>query len=79
MEKKIKILIEIKNGMIRNLMSNSDDVMYVIVDYDLPENGDKPVSPILEPDFVSDNLRDAFTDTDEETVEIWDELKRLKF
>lgn len=76
---KPKILICIKDGMVESISANMDcDI--VIVDYDCFQDGDDQVSGIINPDAISENIYELFTDQSmPQDMEIRDELKRLKF
>lgn len=75
-----KILVRVEGGNVTSVCSNRKDVKIVIVDYDKSDNGDNPVTDILPPDSVSDNMYELFTDqSDPKSGEVRDELKRRKF
>lgn len=74
----MKVLIEIKQGAVVNVCtSSSTDI--VIVDHDAFHTDGCIVSPVLEPDSISDNMWELFNDGNPQTEEIRNELKTLKF
>lgn len=77
---KPKILITFRGGEVVNVNTNMDADI-VIVDFDVLDQGNSPVSAILAPDSISPGpfYQDFTDEQDPEEVEVRDELKRLKF
>lgn len=76
-----KVLVTLRGGMIEEMYANNE-IELVVVDYDLVDHGESPVStPHVS--YYSDEhvgFSGLFTDTsDPVEMEIRDELKRLKF
>lgn len=77
-----KIIIEVRDGSIIGIHATNSETQIVIVDHDLTDNGENPVSiSILSPDATFQDGKGylLYGNTEPEDVEIADELKRLKF
>ena len=76
---KTKVLITLRGGMVEEVHSNHD-IEYVVVDYDLVDQGQCPVHGPREQDSKVDNFHELFTDkTEPVDMEIYHELKRYHF
>lgn len=74
-----KIVIQVDGGNISGIYANRD-IKIVVIDNDNAEEGNGTgISEILEPDAISASLHELYIDNEPRTIEIRDELKRLKF
>jgi hypothetical protein len=75
----MKILIYVEGGNVQ-MIAASEPVDIVIVDRDDQDAGDNPVK-LIEPHEIKapGTFYELFPFTDNSDVEIWDELKRIKF
>jgi hypothetical protein len=77
--KKIKVLIVMEGGLISSVFANNN-IDYVIVDHDLTDYGEYPVHGTYKPERIIENMYELYTDnSDQEKIEIRDELKRIQF
>lgn len=74
----VKIIITIQCGNVI-AVSATQDIKYVVVDYDLLDVGKEPVSDVLEADYVNHDLSGAYSLNDPDDKEICEELKRIHF
>lgn len=77
-----KIIIEVRDGSIIGIFSTNPETRIVIVDYDLIDDGQNPVSiSALEPNATFQDGKGylMYGNTEATDIEISDELKRLKF
>lgn len=77
---KIKIVIEVRGGMVQAVRSNKN-IEYVVVDYDNIDNGESPVGDKLDADTVwpGDTMYDYYSGFTTQETEVMEELKRMKF
>jgi hypothetical protein len=78
---KTKILITIEGGVVQSVISNDQDVVIAIVDYDdnSDDNLDDPVMvQVGAPDMVLRNMADAFKPSDGYKLDKVERLARLK-
>jgi hypothetical protein len=73
---KTKVLIQVEGGNI-NFIASNQEIEIVIIDYDLPNYGEKPVKKI-QPDIIMDEFYTLYSDNTNSESEIRDELKKLK-
>jgi len=78
---KVKLIIQVRVGNVINV-SSTQDINYVIVDYDNIDVGEEPVKDVYGQDaiFEPGEAHRLFTDaSDPQEMEIKDALKVLKF
>jgi len=69
-----KCLIIVEGGCIQSIHT-SEQIKVVIVDHDLADIGECPVS-VVKPDSITNSFRNLFSAVDPKEKEILDELKR---
>ena len=76
-----KIIISVKGGNVVGIGANQN-IDIIVIDYDNISQGDKPISGILEPDFIYTEefyKSMSFDQNDAEEKEVYEALKELKF
>lgn len=74
----IKIIIKIQDGNLTAVLSNVN-LLYVLIDYDVIENGAPAVCGPFEPDGIAHDLYTLYNDPEPADQEIREVLKNLKY
>ncbi|MES2395871.1 MAG: hypothetical protein V4549_07705 [Bacteroidota bacterium] len=73
-----KIIIEVIGGLVSRVISNNENLEYIIVDKDNTQGDESCVGSILSPDLVTDNLYEAYSFGNTLDTEIRLELEQIK-
>lgn len=73
----VKVINEIRGGVLQAVYANQP-LQYVVVDFDNLDKGNAPVGPVMEPDFVTEDLH-TIHGSNPAGDEISEALKRIHF
>lgn len=76
-----KIIIEVNGGLVQAIHSTDPEIQILLIDYDNLTDGDQAAPEVVGPDtvFAGGTAHLLYLDDDPVSVEIRDELKRIKF